>query len=421
VLQRTLHPLLALATIGLGASIAPLDFAVNVAFPAITLAFALAVQDIRWLVITYVLTYAVLMLACGRLGDRIGHRAVFRAGLIAGALAFVVCALAPTYAWLLAARALQGVATALVLSCAPALVVAACGDARRTWALSRYTMIAAIASIAGPLVGGVAIALMGWAGVFWFRLPVVMLALLLLAALPVLPASPVNRPVQHSAQRTAEAGAINANNAAWRAHITSVAVNFTGFAIPLLVPYYLARIAGHDATTIGVMLAAASAGVLAGATVAPRLIHRAGQYGASLIAAGMVALAQGAIAVWPPTAAMLALLPGLVLHGLGIGVFQVAYADTVMAGAHETRHGAAGSLTVLTRTIGVILSAMVLSSALQMLETRALADGLAAAEAFHWAFRRVMLWSGLGLAILIAVLGGWSGDTAPRTPKRRKW
>ena len=129
--RRVSHPFLALATIGLGASIAPLDFAVNVAFPAITEAFALQVHDIRWLVITYVVTYAALMLACGRLGDRVGHRAVFRAGLATGVLAFMACGLAPSYAWLLAARALQGVAAALVLSCAPALVVAACGAARQ--------------------------------------------------------------------------------------------------------------------------------------------------------------------------------------------------------------------------------------------------------------------------------------------------
>ena len=94
------HPLFALITIGLGASIAPMDFAVNVAFPAITAAFALEVQAIRWVVICYVITYASLLLAFGKLGDVIGHRAVFRAGLIVGTLSFAACGLAPTYAWL---------------------------------------------------------------------------------------------------------------------------------------------------------------------------------------------------------------------------------------------------------------------------------------------------------------------------------
>ena len=62
--------------------------------------------------------------------------------------------------------------------CAPALVVELCGVSRRTWALSRYAMSGALAGIAGPVIGGLVIQGMGWAGVFWFRLPVTLLALL---------------------------------------------------------------------------------------------------------------------------------------------------------------------------------------------------------------------------------------------------
>ena len=93
-----------LAVIGLGASIAPLDFSVNIAFPAITAAFGLETRGIRWVAVSYVLTYGSLMLAFGALGDRIGHLRVFRAGLLLGALAFSLCAIAPSYAWLLSAR-----------------------------------------------------------------------------------------------------------------------------------------------------------------------------------------------------------------------------------------------------------------------------------------------------------------------------
>ena len=445
------HPWFGLLTIGLGASIAPMDFAVNVAFPAITAAFTLDMQAIRWVVICYVITYASLMLAFGKLGDLIGHRAVFRAGLIASTLAFAACGLAPTYAWLLAARALQGIAIALVLSCAPALIVAACGEQRRTWALSRYTMTAAVAGIVGPLAGGVAIQLMGWAGVFWFRLPVALLALLLLARLPAVE-SPAHstRHVDIVSSALLAAGLalvllapalwLDAAYAVWplaigmtgalllirfarreRGHaepilpaaalrnsgvrlsnLTSVTINLVGFAIPLLVPFYLARIGGFSAAAMGLLLALATVGVLASSTLAPRVVRAMGQRWSMLLGVALVALAQLVMAFWPMAPTMPMLAPGLILHGLGIGLFQVSYADFIVATLRARDRGIAGSLTVLTRTLGVIAAAVILTSALQALEARHLADGLAAAEAFHAAFRTVFLASGLLLAGFVA-------------------
>jgi len=91
----------------------PLDFAVNVAFPAITEAFALNTRAIRWVAVCYVLTYGSLMLGFGALGDRIGHVRVYRAGLLLAAVAFTLCTFAPSYDLLLFARVLQGISVAL--------------------------------------------------------------------------------------------------------------------------------------------------------------------------------------------------------------------------------------------------------------------------------------------------------------------
>ena len=86
VCAHTGKPYLGFAIVGLGASIAPLDFAVNLAFPAMTEAFALSTSDIRWVAVCYVITYGSLMLFCGVLGDRLGHLRVFRWGLVISAL-----------------------------------------------------------------------------------------------------------------------------------------------------------------------------------------------------------------------------------------------------------------------------------------------------------------------------------------------
>ncbi|HEY2539960.1 MAG TPA: MFS transporter, partial [Stellaceae bacterium] len=84
-----------LILIGLGASVVPLDTAVNIAFPEITHSFGLPIQAIQWVVICYVLTYASLLLAFGRIGDIFGHARVFRIGLAWSVLAFLACAAAP--------------------------------------------------------------------------------------------------------------------------------------------------------------------------------------------------------------------------------------------------------------------------------------------------------------------------------------
>src|SRR5215471_15125352 len=84
-----------------------LDSSVNIAFPAITAAFRVDVTLIQWVVVSYVLTYASLLLGCGRLADLLGHSRVLLWGLVGSVLAFLACGLAPSFPWLLAARVLQ--------------------------------------------------------------------------------------------------------------------------------------------------------------------------------------------------------------------------------------------------------------------------------------------------------------------------
>src|SRR5205085_4675176 len=84
------------AMIGLGTAATQLDTAVNIAFPAITKGFGLSIGDIQWVVISYVLTYASLLLALGRIGDSIGHALVFRIGLICSAVALLLVSVSPS-------------------------------------------------------------------------------------------------------------------------------------------------------------------------------------------------------------------------------------------------------------------------------------------------------------------------------------
>src|SRR6202008_3494717 len=90
--------------VGLGATLVWLDFAVNVAFPDMARRFDLAIGDVQWVVIAYVLTYTSLMLIVGRVGDMLGHARVFRWGLVSSTAALLCCALAPSFPLLLLCR-----------------------------------------------------------------------------------------------------------------------------------------------------------------------------------------------------------------------------------------------------------------------------------------------------------------------------
>src|SRR5207344_3537066 len=98
------HPGFGVFVVGLGTLVVPFDSSVNVAFPHIIRGFDLAIPAIQWVVIAYTLTYAALTLVFGRVGDMLGYRRIFLAGNLWSAVAFVLCALAPSYGALLAAR-----------------------------------------------------------------------------------------------------------------------------------------------------------------------------------------------------------------------------------------------------------------------------------------------------------------------------
>ena len=447
-----MRPFTGLLVVGLGASLAPLDLAVNVAFPAITAAFALETQAIRWVVAAYVLTYASLMLAFGKLGDIVGYRRVFRAGLVVDAAAFVLCSVAPDYGWLLAARTVQGVGAALLLSCAPALVTSLYDESRRTWALGAYASLGAAAGMIAPLAGGASIAALGWSGVFWFRAP---LAVVALALLPLVPdRSPAQRPVRQDRFDLPGASLLAAGLAllliaptlvhsagsAWPAlasalagvlllgtfihrqgsadtpflpgavvrdpgfallNLSSAAVHLAAFAVPLLVPYYLARISGLGPLEIGVLLTPWPVGMMIGSILAAPLARILGRSPTALMGGALIALGQFAIGSWP--AGLAVMLAALFVHGAGIGLFQVAYTDIVIAALPLHDRGVAGSLTILTRTIGILIGAAALTAALQSMEAGNLAAGQSAREAFLAAFRSVFQGSALLFAVVFAV------------------
>ncbi len=343
----------------------PFDSSVNFAFPFITRAFGLPIPAIQWVVIAYTLTYAALMLVFGRVGDMLGYRRVFLAGSLWSAVAFVLCALAPSYGALLAARVLQGVGAALVLSCGPALATSLHAETSRTRVLGVYTMVIGLGGALGPLIAGLLVPLIDWPAVFWFRAPLALLAFLLAWLLPA-DARPARRErfdaagggllvlaisamllalnqLQYSGVWASLAAvACAAATAAFVAQERRVArpiidlrffrdpdfsllnaghaaLSLAGFSVLLLVPFYLSRFGGLSPLATGLLLACSPIGTAVAAPLAARLALLVPPRRLALLGAAAMAVGQVLIAGADATPDLAVLAAAMVLQGVGVG------------------------------------------------------------------------------------------------------
>ena len=160
----------------LGSTVVFLDSTVvNVALPAIADSLDAGLASQQWVVEAYLLALVALMLVGGMLGDTYGRRRMFIAGLVGFAFTSALCAVAPSDEFLIAARALQGVAGALLVPGSLALVASAFAGPARGAAVGTWTAWTGIATVIGPAGGGVLVDALSWRWIFWANLPLIVL------------------------------------------------------------------------------------------------------------------------------------------------------------------------------------------------------------------------------------------------------
>ena len=309
-------------------------------------AFDAPPERVRWVIICYVLTYALLSFVGGAAGDRVGHGRVFRAGIALGAVGYVVCGTALTFSWLLAGRVVQGVGAGLVYGTTPALVTFGLDPAARGRALGLLTGAIGLAFAVGPLLAGALMERWGWPAVFHLRLPL---------ALVVLAWAVARVPV---ARGSAAVPFVDARDVArvsvLRAGALAFLANAGIFAIWLLAPFYLLERRGLDALMGGALFALTPLGTAVAASVAGWIADRVGpwrpmQAGLVLEAVGLFAMSR-ADAATPLAVLALALFAA----GFGLGAFQAPNMAALMAEFPPGQQGAAGGLAFLCRTLGTV-------------------------------------------------------------------
>ena len=327
-----------------GALVVSLDSMMNIAFPAIAAALGVPPERVRWIIIFYVLTYALTSFAGGAAADRLGHALVFRGGLALSALAFIMGGVAPGLGWLLGARIIQGLGAGLVFGTAPALVTAGAPSEARGRRLGFLNGAMGLGAL-GPLVAGFLVDGFGWRAVFHVRVPFAVGVLgwaVLARSTPVV-----------SERRPVTIGDL-ARGGVLKASVLAFIARGAIFAIWLLVPFYLVDTRGLGASVGGIFFMLTPLGAAVAAPVGGRVADRIGASAPAVAGLvmqtaglGFLGFVDGATPLW-----LIAL--ALFVAGFGLGFFEVPNMTTIMAAFPAGRQGAAGGLAFLTRTLGVV-------------------------------------------------------------------
>ncbi|MEU5597680.1 MFS transporter [Streptomyces sp. NPDC020298] len=394
---------------------------VQVAAPAVHAGLGGSVSDIQWFSAAYTLPFAVLLITGGRLGDIAGRRRLFVLGVTAFTLASLACALAPTAGVLIAFRAVQGAAAAMIIPQTIGLIKAMFVGEELSRALGSIGPVMGLAAVCGPVLGGVLTHadLFGssWRAAFLVNVPVSLVVLALASRLPEnrAPRRPALDPAGTAlaaagtglivqpligADVTRLAGRSWAMLSAGLLLVAVLALHQRRVAAagrsPLLEPTLFARrgfpaalvtSASFFAVTNGLMTVVvlqlqlgAHAGVLAsGLSLAPwsaglavaswlagaRLVRRYGRrvmpYGLGVLLTGLLAACAGYQAA-EPGAYPEALLPALALIGVGAGLFTPAFFTLALKPLAPQEIGSAAGLLNAVQQLGATLGVAVLGS-----------------------------------------------------------
>ena len=442
-----------LATV-LGSGIAFLDSTVvNVALPVLGRELHAGMSGLQWTMDGYLLTLTALLLLGGSLGDALGRRKTFIAGLVWFALASAACGLAPSIGALIAARALQGIGAALLVPGSLAVLRSSFAEAEQGQAVGAWTGFSGVTSALGPLVGGWLIGAWSWRLAFFINLPLAALAVWVgLRCIPESRAPGATRldwpgaiaatlglggAVYALIEAPAQGPGVAAGGAAGAALLAAFLWIEARRESPML-PLGLFRsrqFSGANAVTLAVYFALSGStfllilhlqGVLgysplaAGAALTPimvlmlvlspyagrvatRLGYRAPMTVGSLIAGGGVALLAGA---GRGSSYVSGVLPGIAVLGLGMAILIAPLTTAVLAGVEERHAGIAAAVnTAVARLAGLLAFAL-----LPLLAGIAAADPASIAAGFPRA-----MWICAGAS----VAGGLCALAALRRPDSR--
>jgi EmrB/QacA subfamily drug resistance transporter len=420
---------------------------VNVALPAIRPNLHASVTGLQWTVDAYTLVLASFLLLAGSTADRVGRRRIFQVGLAVFGLGSLLCSLAPSIGWLIAARALQAAGGTMLNPVAMAIVANTFTDrVERARAIGVFGSVAGLSLALGPILGGALVDGFGWRSIFWVNVPIVVVAIVCAALLVPESRAPRARrfdPVGQTLVILVLGSVVYAITESGKLGWTSpVILGLLAVAVlgvlgilgyeprrvdPLLelrlfrsVPFssailmalfalcgfgaflfvttlYLQNVRGMSALMAGLCLLPVGVLVVVLSPVTGRLVGRRGPRLPLVVSGAALALGGGASIWLRPASPLPAVLAIYLLFGIFLGTINPPITNSAVSGMPVSMAGVAASLASAGRqtgtTLGVAISGTIVGSALAR-------GGMAFTSAEHGVW-----WIVAGLGLVIFALG----------------
>jgi EmrB/QacA subfamily drug resistance transporter len=430
---------------------------VNVALPSIRRDLHSSLSGLQWTIDAYTIVLASLLLLSGSTADRLGRRRVFQAGLLLFVAGSLLCSLAPSLGWLIAARALQAVGGSMLNPVAMSIITNVFTDPReRARAIGAWGAVVGISLALGPIVGGALTETVGWRAIFWINVPIG-LAAVVLAALFV-PESraerarrvdPIGQLLVIGALGTLTYAIIEGPHAGWgsaqtvglfaaglaalaglaayeprRADplielrffrsapfsgATIIAISafaaFSGFLF--LNTLYLQDVRGYSALVAGLCTLPMAAGAMAVSPLSGRLVGTRGPRLPLLIAGSCMLAAAVMLTQLTPATPLALLLSSYAVFGVGFGAVNSPITYTAVSGMPNSQAGVAAAVASTSRQVGQTLGVAVTGSILGSAAVAAGA-GTQLTLASHAAWWTIAGCSALVLAVSAASTGRWA-------------
>lgn len=456
--QSAVNPWLVLGVVGTGAlASALMGSTVNIVLPSIRAEYQVDFAVVEWVVTSYLLITASLMIFCGRLGDMFGHKRIYVTGFALFTTGAILCGLAPSIGYLIAGRVVQALGAAGLWSISAALITAAFPPEQRGQALVY------IGLTLGPTFGGFVAGWLGWQWVFLLVAPIgavccAMAAMLLPASAPsgrrgfdpagaILFAAALSG-LLFALSKGGEWGwsspltlslltiALTASAAfAWveqrvelpmipfsmfrsvifSSGISAALVNYaTGAMLTFLLPFYLVELRGLASREAGLLMSAQAFTMVAVAPASGWLSDRVGSRGLAALGIALQGVSLFLVTLLGETGPSWQILLILVTMGLGVGLFTTPNNSAIMGAAARDRQGVAAGLLSAARTVGMVVGIATAGAIFRGLKASYLAAGAQGPEAFLRAMNGA-LYTGVGLAAVgvLLALARSRGATAP--------